>query len=193
VGLRHLLGVDRDDAPPAPRVGPTRSIGVGDVLETASSGPLVVESVLPLGELGELCVAGDASTRRVLVVRPPSCWRLVPAPPGSAGNAVDDAEEGELAGARRVGGGVLGGGHTIEVFADATSISVVIGGGLVGMGAVLSCSVVDDAGEPVIWLPGGAAPAGIDDSYLALDAGDGEPPRAPSLLDTLGARERPIT
>ncbi|MHB1784361.1 MAG: hypothetical protein ACYCTE_17070, partial [Acidimicrobiales bacterium] len=130
---------------------------------------------------------------RVLVVRPPSCWRLVPVPAGVAGSAVDSADEGELAGARRVGGGVLGDGHTIEVFADGTSVSAVVGGGLVAMGAVFSCSVIDDAGEPVIWLPDGVAPAGIDDSYLALDAGDVEPPRAPSLLDTLGARERPIT
>lgn len=173
------------------RVGPARTIGVGDILETADSGPLVVESVLPLGEVGELCVAGEASTRHLLVVRPPSCWRLVPAPPPPAGSAVDDAKVGEPGDIRRVGVGALADGHTLEVFASGTSVSVVVGGA--GRAATFSCLAEGGDAEPVIWLPDGVAPAGIDDSYLALDARCAEPALAPSLLDTLGARERPIT
>jgi hypothetical protein len=70
---------------------------------------------------------------------------------------------------------------------------VVGAGGGVDGNVVLSAAAWESPGEPVIWLPGGVAPAGIDDSYLALDSGVGEQPLTPSLLDTLGARERPIT
>lgn len=194
MGLRHLLGVDQDDAPPARRAEPTRSIGSGDILETASSGPLLVETVLALGSLGVLCVAGDAIERRVLLVRIPTCWRLAPATSGTrlaVAVSSDDDPPGDM---RRVAGGVLEDGRVLEVFADEASIVVVVGAGRDGRGGVvLSTTDGESSGEPVIWLPGGVAPAGIDDSYLALDAGVAEQPLAPSLLDTLGARERPIT
>lgn len=180
MGLRHLLGVDQDDDTTASRPLPTRSVGAGDVLETADSGPLVVESVLPLGAAGDLCVAGDASTRRLLVVRRPSCWRLVPTDPSRYGP--------ELDGALRAGGGVLVDGTVLEVFAAGRRIF-----GLVGAGLVLSCSIEEKNAEPVIWLPDGVAPPGIDDSYLALEPGEAETPSPARLLDELGARERPIS
>jgi hypothetical protein len=143
---------------------------------------------LPLGEMGELCVAGDAEARRVLVVRLPSCWRLVPAALGAPGDTTNE----ELARALRVASSVLGDGSTLEVFADDNCIVAIISGRS-GALLVMSCLVAPNTGEPIIWLPGGVAPAGIDDSYLALDAGEPEVPRPQHLLDTLSASERPIT
>lgn len=184
MGLRHLLGVDQDDAPPARRAEPTRSIGSGDILETASSGPLLVEVALRLGSLGVLCVAGDALERRVLVVEVPTCWRLRPVAPGAG-------LPGDMC---RAAGGVLAGGRVLEVFADdARVVAVIAGDGASGSELTLSCSLSESPGEPVIWLPDGVAPAGIDDAYLALDAGVANELPPPDLSSALRARERPIT
>lgn len=182
--LRHLLGVDQDDTPPSRRAEPTRSIGSGDIIETASSGPLLVEVALRLGSLGVLCVAGDAIERRILFVAVPTCWRLGPAAPGAG--LPDDM--------CRAAGGVLPDGRVLEVFADNARVVVLIaGGGAGGCELILSCSLTESSGEPVIWLPGGVAPAGIDDAYLALDAGVADELPPPDLSRALRARERPIT
>ncbi len=164
--LSDLLGVPRDEPAPVRPAGLVRP-GEGDLIETASPGPRRVEAVVPLGALGDLVLLGDATERRVALLRRPFCWWLRPIESLPAGV--------------RAGEAVIAEGSLLEAF-------VVAGGGVEARveGVVLASALEEADAEAYEWWPAHGVPASV-----AYEPDGLEPSEAVETVETV-AIERPI-